>query len=71
MIFHKRQTAQFLCSRNIEMTPLCKVDMTLAGVEEPPGSAVPVVSMSQLKFSRLEVLLRVQCGLLRLADAAS
>jgi hypothetical protein len=32
VIFHKAQTAAFHCSSNIEMTPLCKVDLTLAGV---------------------------------------
>jgi hypothetical protein len=69
MIFHKAPFATSLCNRNIEMTPLCKVDVTLAGVEEPRGCAVPVVSMSKKEFDRLEVLLGVQSGRLRVADA--
>jgi hypothetical protein len=49
-----------------EMTPLCKVDATLPGVR---GCAMPVVSMSKEEFDRLEVLLGVQSGRLRVADA--
>jgi hypothetical protein len=50
--------------------PLCKVDVTLPGVRGPPGGgAMPVVSMSKKEFDRLEVLLGVQSGRLRVADA--
>ena len=41
------------------------------GVEEPRGCAVPVVSMSKKEFDRLEVLLGVQSGRLRVADACA
>ena len=51
------------------MTPLCKVEVTLPGFWGPGGCAVAVVSMSKQEFSRLEVLLRVQSGHLRVADA--
>ena len=51
------------------MTPLCKVDVTLPGVRGPRGCAMPVVSMSKKEFDRLEVLLGVQSGRLRVADA--
>ena len=52
-----------------EMTPLCKVEVTLPGVRGPRGCTVPVVSMSKKEFDRLEVLLGVQSGRLRVADA--
>ena len=57
------------CSRNIEMAPLCKVDVTLPRVRGASGCAMPVVSMSKKEFDRLEVLLGVQSGRLRVADA--
>jgi hypothetical protein len=51
------------------MTPLYKVDVTLpCGFEEPRGCTVPVVSVSKKEFDRLEVLLGVQSGRLRVAD---
>jgi hypothetical protein len=31
-IFHKVGYAPFLCKRNVEMTPLCKIEVTLARV---------------------------------------
>src|SRR6516165_9990152 len=51
------------------MTPLCKVAVTLPGFEETRGCAVPVVSMSRKEFDRLEVLLGIRSGRLRVADA--
>ena len=50
------------------MAPLCKVDVHCPGFEGPRGCAMPVVSMSKKEFDRLEVLLGVQSGRLRVAD---
>jgi len=36
-IYHNSCSATFACSRNIEMTPLCKVDVTLLGVRGASG----------------------------------
>ena len=38
------------CRRNIEMTPLCKVEVTLPGFEGSGRCAVPAVSMSKQEF---------------------
>src|ERR1700740_2747563 len=52
------------------MTPLCKVEVTLPGFWGPGRcTVVAVLSMSKQEFSRLEVLLRVQSGHLRVSDA--
>ena len=51
------------------MTPLCKVEVTLPRVLGSRRCALTVLSMSKQEFSRLEVLLRVQSGRLRVADA--
>jgi hypothetical protein len=51
------------------MTPLCNIEVTLPRVLGSPGWAVAVLSMSKQEFSRLEVLLRVQSGRLRVGDA--
>src|SRR5215469_1182294 len=51
------------------MTPLCKIEVTLPRVVGARGCAVAVLSMSKQEFSRLEVLLRVQSGGLRISDA--
>jgi hypothetical protein len=59
----------FLCKRNIEMTPLCNIEMTPPRVLGSRGCAVTVVSMSKQEFSRLDVLLRVRSGRLRVSDA--
>jgi hypothetical protein len=58
VIFRRAGYQTFGCNGNIEMTPLCKVDVTLAGFEEPRGCAVPVVSMSKKEFDRLKKLQR-------------
>ena len=57
------------CKRNIEMTPLCKIEVTPPGFWGPGRCAVAVLSMSKQEFSRLDVLLRVQSGRLRISDA--
>jgi winged helix-turn helix protein len=49
------------------MTPLCKVEVTLPRV--PGRCAAAVVSMSKQEFSRLDMLLRVQSGRLRVTTA--
>ena len=54
--------------RNIEMTPLCKVEVTHPGFWGPGRYAVAMVSMSKQEFSRLDVLLRVQSGRLRVSE---
>jgi hypothetical protein len=36
-VFHNRAYPTFSCKRNIEMTPLCKVDVTLPGVRGALG----------------------------------
>jgi DNA invertase Pin-like site-specific DNA recombinase len=59
--------ARRACKRNIEMTPLCNIEVTLPRVLGPGRCAVAVVSMSKQEFSRLEVLLRVQSGRLRVS----
>ena len=51
------------------MTPVCKVDVVLRGIRGAPGRAMPLVSMSKKEFDRLEVLLGVQSGRLRVAGA--
>src|SRR5437879_13522779 len=51
------------------MTPVCKIEGTLPGFWGPGRCAVAVVSMSKQDFSRLNVLLRVQSGRLRVSDA--
>src|SRR6476660_5510052 len=51
------------------MTPLCKIEVTHPGFWGPGRCAVAVVSMSKQEFSRLDVLLRVQSGRLRVSDA--
>jgi hypothetical protein len=51
------------------MTPLCKIEVTHARVLGPGRCAVAVLSMSKQEFSRLDVLLRVQSGRLRISDA--
>jgi hypothetical protein len=51
------------------MTPLCKVEVTLPPVLGSREMRHTVVSMSEQEFSRLEVLLRVQSGRLRVSDA--
>jgi hypothetical protein len=57
------------CRRNIEMTPLCKIEVTHPRVLGSREVAVAVVSMSKQEFNRLDVLLRVQSGRLRVTDA--
>jgi len=57
------------CKRNIEMTPLCKIEVTHPGFWGPGRCAVAMVSMSKREFNRLDVLLRVQAGRLRVSDA--
>src|ERR1700736_1517283 len=52
----------FDCKRNIEMTPLCKIEVTHLRVLGSGRCAVAVLSMSKQEFSRLDVLLRVQSG---------
>src|SRR5271167_309443 len=51
------------------MTPLCKIEVTHPGFWGPGRCAVAVLSMSKQEFSRLDVLLRVQSGRLRVTDA--
>jgi hypothetical protein len=68
VIFHKRDFATFDCHRNIEMTPLCNIDVTLPRVLRSRGCTLAVLSMSKQEFSRLDVLLPVQSGHLRLSD---
>jgi hypothetical protein len=51
------------------MTRLCKIEVTLSRFLGSGGCAVVVVSMSKQEFSRLDVLLRVQSGRLRVTDA--
>ena len=51
------------------MTPLCKIEVTHPGYWGPGRCAVAVLSMSKQEFSRLDVLLRVQSGRLRVTDA--
>ena len=36
-IYHNIRSADSVCNSNIEMTPLCKVDVTLAGVRRASG----------------------------------
>src|SRR3978361_1080657 len=57
------------CSGNIEMAPLCKIEMTLPGFWGPGRWVMTVLSMSKQEFNRLDVLLRVQSGRLRVVDA--
>ena len=56
------------CTSNIEMTPLCKVEVTLPRVLGSRGMGRGG-GVDEQEFSRLEVLLRVQSGRLRIADA--
>jgi hypothetical protein len=51
------------------MTRVCKIEVTHPGCWGPGRCAVAVLSMSKQEFSRLEVLLQVQTGRLRVADA--
>ena len=63
-IFQNAEYAANACKRNIEMTPLCKVEVTLPRVLGSRGCAVAVLSMSKQEFSRLDVLFgfsRVVC----------
>src|ERR1700688_4159933 len=59
------------CKSNIEMAPLCKIEMTLPRVWGPGRCVMAVLSMSKQEFSRLDVLLRVQSGRLHVADACA
>ena len=51
------------------MTPLCKIEVTHPRVLGSREVRVAVLSMSKQEFSRLDVLLRVQSGRLRVSDA--
>jgi hypothetical protein len=70
LILHNTRSATPACKRNIEMTPLCKIEVTHPRWG-PGRCAVAVVSMSKQEFSRLDVLLRVQSGRLRVSDACA
>jgi hypothetical protein len=51
------------------MTPLSNIEVTLRRVQGSRGCTVAVLSMSKQEFGRLDVLLRVQSGGLRVSDA--
>jgi hypothetical protein len=57
------------CSRNIEMTPLCDMEVNTPAGSGVAGGTVAVSSMSKQEFSHLDVLLRVRSGGLRVGDA--
>jgi hypothetical protein len=59
------------CKGNIEMAPLCHIEMTHAGFWGPGRSVMAVLSMSKQELNRLDVLLRAQSGRLRVADACA
>src|SRR6516225_7574275 len=59
--------ADIPCRRPIKMSPLCKVEVTLPRVMGSGACAVAVLSMSKQEFSRLDVLLRVRSGGLRIS----
>ena len=59
-IFHNIYYATFLCSSNIEMTPLCKVEVTLPWVLGSWGMRRGGGVDEQTGVHRLEVLLRVK-----------
>jgi Winged helix-turn helix len=66
-IFQKTNSPTFEYKRNIEMTPLCKIEVTHPRVLREVRRGV--LSMSKQEFSRLDVLLQVQSGRLRVSDA--
>ena len=68
MIFQNHRFATFLCKRNIEMTPLCKIEVTHPRVLGSREMRQAVLSTSKQEFNRLDVLLRVQSGRLRVSD---
>jgi hypothetical protein len=51
------------------MTPLSNIQVTRRGFRGRGDYVVAVFSMSKQEFSRLDVLLRVQSGGLRVSDA--
>src|ERR1700747_522119 len=53
------------------MAPLCHIEMTPPGFRGPGRCVMAVLSMSKQEFNRLDVLLRVQSGRLRVADACA
>src|SRR5271166_4164376 len=53
------------------MAPLCNIEMTLPGFWGPGRCVMAVLSMRKQEFSRLDVLLLVQSGRLRVADACA
>jgi hypothetical protein len=57
------------CNSNIEMTPLCKIDVTLPGVRGASGVRGAGGVDCKKEFDRLEVLLGIRSGRLRVADA--
>src|SRR6516225_6888352 len=63
--------AALSCKRNIEMTPLCKIEVTLPRVPGSRGLRRGGVVDGSSSFSRLDVLLRVQSGRLRVSDACA
>ena len=68
--FHNCSYATRVCKRNIEMTPLCNIEVTLPRVlgsrEVRRGGGVVD---EQAGVRRFDVLLRVQSGRLRVSDA--
>src|SRR4051794_27383046 len=68
-IFHKIKTPPSGCSRNIEMTPLCKVDVTLPGVRGALGvrDAGGVDEQEGIRSARSSA--GVRSSRLRVADA--